>query len=366
MPQPLETFIQAAAKRLNDLIELHRHSPLVTLADHIRMRRTEKVARIRTKELIYLDTNAWKCMVDYKLKKSTLTSAMTAFGEALEHAIRIEKFLFPIGLPTFFEMDSMTSPETQSRLSELVDDMTQGLCISPFQDRVGFELQQLRQQTFHTSIQLADFLCSPIELLGVPVFSLAEFIKKDVDEVTFNKAFYDSISDLPFSIQLQIASSAPGPKWDNSNGISDLNIGKHEHQNEVTNFNTGIFLELKGCIATWFDQEGIELNPKEIGIYAIEALYHWQQNPTSKALPTLRILSSLYGLMRFDSARKYHPGDPNDFMVASTALPVAHALFTDKRLANLLADSRIGLNKFSDCTVISGFDEMANYLTKRL
>lgn len=366
MMQSFESVIESTVARLHDFIELHRRSPSITLADHVLTRRQENAARISAKELIYLDTNAWKCMADYRLRKSTLKPAMVAFGEALEDAIRIDKFIFPIGLPTFFELDSMTDPETQSSLTDLVDGMSNGFCISPFQDRAGQELLQLRNNTLQTSNDLSDFLCSPIELLGIPVFSPPEFMKKDVDEVTFNKAFFDSVSALPFSFQLQAASSAPGPKWDNSSGISDLNNGKYEHQSEVVNLNTGIFLELKGCIATWFDQEGVKLNPQDIGLYALNALDHWHQNPTSRALPTLRILSSLYGLMRFDSARKYHDGDPNDFMVAASALPVAHALFTDKKLANLLADSRIGLKKFSNCTVISGFDEMANYLAKRL
>jgi hypothetical protein len=88
--------------------------------------------------------------------------------------------------------------------------------------------------------------------------------------------------------------------------------------------------------------------------------------PESRALPTLHILSSLYGLMRFDSQRRYHDGDPNDFMVAASALPVANALFTDKKLSNLLSDRRIGLSKFSNCKVVSGFDEMAKYLNERL
>ncbi|MNC53487.1 hypothetical protein D3C75_1029010 [compost metagenome] len=49
-------------------------------------------------------------------------------------------------------------------------------------------------------------------------------------------------------------------------------------------------------------------------------------------------------------------------MVAASALPIANALFTDRKLANLLSDKRIGFNRFSNCAVVSGFDEMAEYL----
>lgn len=366
MSQLLESTIQLTVERLSDFIELHRGRRDVTLADHVRARRKEISDRVATRELIYLDTNAWKCMADYRQGKSNLTPAMVAFGQNLERAARTDAFVFPIGLPTFFELDSMTHPATRNIVTELVDELSHGFCISPFQESIGRELQQLRWNALNTLDELAEFLCSPIELLGIPAIALPEFVKEHVDEETFNKAFFDSVSELPFSIQLEVASLAPDDKWDNSRGIADLNAGKAEHQDQVVNLNTGIFLELKGCIATWFDQEGIELSPKEVGFYALNALYHWHQSPTSRALPTLRILSSLYGLMRFDSQRKYHDGDPNDFMVAASALPVASALFTDRKLSNLLSDPRIGLSTFSDCKIVSGFDEMAKYLSNRL
>jgi hypothetical protein len=366
MSPVLESAIQLAAARLNDFIELHRGRREVTLADHVRARRNERSARAATRELIYLDTNAWKCMADYRQGKPNLTPAMESFGHALERAAQTDAFVFPIGLPTFFELDSMTHPATRNSVTELADQLSQGFCITPFQDRVGHELQQLRRNALNTPDELADFLCSPIELLGIPTMSLPGFVKEHVDEETFNKALFDSISELPFSIQLEVASSAPGAKWDNSRGVADLNTGKAEHQDEVVNVNTGIFLELKGCIATWFDEEGIELSPQDVGLYALGAQYHWHQSPASRALPTLRILSSLYGLMRFDSQRKYRDGDPNDFMVAASALPVARALFTDRKLFNLLSDPRISLSTFSNCRVVSGFDEMANYLSTSL
>lgn len=305
-------------------------------------------------------------MADFRQKKPTLTTAMVAFGQILERTARTDAFAFPIGLPTFFELDSITHSETRNIITELVDDLSQGVCIAPFQDRVGHELQQLRRDELSRPSELADFICGPMELLGVPAFSLPEFVKEHVDEVTFNKAFFDSLSELPFSIQMQVASSAPGAKWDNSRGIAGLNAGKDEHQGEVANLNTAIFLELKGCIESWFEQEGIELSQGDIGLYALNSLWHWDQVPTSRALPTLRILSSLHGLMRFDSRRRYRDGDPNDYMVAASALPVAHALFTDRKLASLLSDPRIGLTSFSDCAVVSGFNEMAEYLASRL
>jgi hypothetical protein len=366
MSHTLDRAIKASAGRLSEYIETHRNFPKVTLSGHIRQMRRERAARASAKRLIYLDTNAWKCMADYRQQKASLTPPMNAFGASLEQAAKTGAFAFPIGLPTFFELDSMTSPTTRDTLVQLVDELSLGFCIAPFPDRVGTELRQLRSGVFQTTEGLEDFLCSPIELLGIPAVSLPGFDKAHVDEETFNKAFFDTLTELPFSIQLKVASSAPGEKWDNSRGIDDLNAGKAEHQAEIKNLNTGIFVELKGCIERWFVEEGVILSPREISLYALNALHHWHQTPTSRAFPTLRVLSSLYGLMRFDAQRRYRGGDPNDFMVAASALPVAHALFTDRKLAVLLSDPRIGLRNFSDCTVVSGFEDMAKYIADQL
>lgn len=366
MPSSLDSAISASANRISHYIEVHRGYHKVPLYDHIKRRRRERAARARSLKLIYLDTNAWKCISDFRRNKKNLTPAMNTFGTSLERAVQTGQFVFPIGVPTYFELNSMSDPATRETLTRLVDELSQGFCITPFLDRVGSELRKLRMGKLDEPEGLEDFLCSPIELMGIPTISTLGFLECHVDKETLNKAFFDAFSELPFSFQLKVADTFPGTKWDNSRGISDLNGGKAEHQSKIVNFNTGIFVELMGCIAAWLREKGITLSQQEIRRYALEAQYHWYQAPTSRALPTLRVLSSLYGLMRFDPQRRYQNGDPSDFMVAASALPVADALFTDRKFAILLSDKRIRLNSFSDCTIVSGFDSMAAHLEEQL
>lgn len=366
MPPSLESAIRASATRLSHYIEVHRVHPEVSFHEHIKQRRRDKAVRASSFKLIYLDTMAWKCVVDYQQNKASLTEAMKAFGASIKRAVLTGRFAFPIGVPTYFELDSMVDPATREALKKLVDEFSQELCIASFHDRIGSELQMLRTNRLSGAEGPEDFLCSPVEMMGVPTISLPEFVKAQVSDATFNKAFFDALYELPFSIQLDVAGNAPGKKWDNSRGIADLNEGKAQHQAEVVNLNTGIFLELKGGIEAWLINEGLALNHQEITLDALNAMNHWKQAPSSRALPTMRILSSLYGLMRFDPNRRYKNGDPNDFLIAASALPVAHALFTDRKFANLLSDKRIGLDTFLDCTVVAGFGEMARHLEEQM
>ena len=210
MSQPISSAIAATAARLNEFIEVHRSRSDVTFVNHVRAKRKAIADRASLKKRIYLDTNAWKCMADYRQRKPSLTPAMTCFGKVLEQAAQSGEFVFPIGLPTFFELDSMTHPTTRATITDLVDELSQGLCIVPFQERIGNELRKLHSDDLNTPDSLEDFLCSPIELLGIPEISLPECLKTYADENTFNKAFFDSVSLLPFSLQLEVACFSPG------------------------------------------------------------------------------------------------------------------------------------------------------------
>jgi hypothetical protein len=362
----LDSAIRVCATRISHYLDVHREQPKVSFQSHIRQRRREKATHANSRKLVYLDTNAWKCVADYRQNKSNLKPAMKTFGATIERAAQTGRFAFPIGVPTFFELDSMVHPATRESLETLVDTLSQGLCIPSHHDRIGLELQVLATDRLDQAEGLEDFLCSPIEMMGIPTISLPECVKAQVDQSSFDKAFFDALSELPFSIQMKVAANAPGKKWDNSHGIADLNDGKVQHQSEIVNLNTGIFVELKGGIEAWFINEGMMPDSQKVSLYALHAMNHWNQNPSSRALPTMRILSALYGLMRFDQNRKYKDGDPNDFLVAASSMLVADALFTDRKFANLLSDKRIGLDRFLNCAVVAGFEEMAGYLEAQM
>ncbi|MEW2972422.1 hypothetical protein AB1A96_10755, partial [Pseudomonas juntendi] len=193
MPSSLESAFQASAARINHFIEVHRGNPGTSFSEHIKRRRREKVAHASSFTLIYLDTLAWKCLADYRQGKPTLTEAMKEFGASIEQAVQTGRFAFPIGLPTYYELASMTDPLTQGTLRILVDELSQGVCIPPHHDRVGLELESLRTEDISQAQRLDAFLCSPIEMMGVPMLSLPTFVTTYVDQTTFNKAFFDAL-----------------------------------------------------------------------------------------------------------------------------------------------------------------------------
>lgn len=365
MTELLDTVARIAIERIQHLTEVYEDQPEVSLHQHVRARRRERALKAKAFELIYLDTNVWKCAADFRLGKTNLTDEMRHLGATIERAATSGRFAFPIGIPTLFELDAMTDGTTRDALNQVVDQMSRGFCILPYTERLDTELRQIKSNQFPEEEEWENFLCSPIELFGIPEVSNVGFWP-DVDKLSFNKAMFDALAEMPFSVLLDVGREELGSKWDNSRGIAELNAGKAEHQAVVENLNTGIAIELRGVVSTWFKEQGITLSLQEVTRYALIAMTHWHNNQDTKALPTLRTLGSAYGLMRFDRQRRYHSGDPNDFMVAASALPIASALFTDRKLANLLADKRIKVASYSNCEVVSGFGEMARYLERHL
>ncbi|MFJ4605787.1 hypothetical protein [Pseudomonas atacamensis] len=365
MTELLDKAARIAIERIQHLTDVYEGQPEVSLHQHVRAKRRARAITAKAFKLIYLDTNVWKCVADFQWGKTSLTDEMMHLGATVERAMASGRFAFPIGAPTLLELDAMTDGTTRDSLNQVVDQMSRGFCILPYTERLDTELRQIRSNQFPEQEGLENFLCSPIELFGIPEVSSVGFWP-DVDKLAFDKAMFDALAEMPFSVLLDIGRDELGNKWDNSLSILELNIGKAEHQAVVENLNTGIAIELRSLMSRWFAGQGIQMSLEDVNRYVLRAMQHWYANQDTKALATLRTLGSTYGLMRFDQQRKYHNGDPNDFMVAASALPAASALFTDRKLANLLADKRIKVASYSNCEVVSGFGEMARYLERHI
>jgi hypothetical protein len=361
----LDRIAEIASHRITHLVDVYEGQSDVALHQHIRAKRRERALNAKAFKLVYLDTNAWKCFADFKLGKTELTPQMQYFAAMVERAAASELFAFPIGAPTLLELDAMTDGTTRDSLCQVVDQLSRGMCILPLSERLDTELRQIKTNSYPAQEDWEHFLCSPVELLGIPHVQAHE-AWPIMDKLAFDKAFYDALSELPFSVLLEVGRDELEGKWDNFRGIDELNAHKVEQQALAENLNTAIAFELRDVIRTWFNDEGITLSIEDLSCYAIVAMNHWRDNENTKSLPTLRILGSTHGLMRFDPQRKYKQGDLNDFIIAASALPIASAFFTDRKLKNLLADKRIKVRQYSSCDVVGGFEEMGRYLEQHL
>lgn len=356
-------MLRALARRISERMEIYRANADISLAEHIRASRRIRAQRIAGRQIVYLDTNAWKTIADVRQGKPKVTPDRVRFEEQVRRALETGRFLFPIGLATYFELDSMTDATTHDTLISFVDEMSGGYCVASFSEQIEDEITRLLRQDFSEYLGDHEFLRSPIELMGLPVVEPPEILKQLYDADTLAKASYDTFVEIPFSHQLKLSQQLSESRWDNSTITASLNQGKVDHQQQVPNFNTALVRELRGMVDFYCDAMRVPLEERIRWGMAISGVSHWHEHPTSRAFPTTRVLVTLHALMRIDQQRKFHDGDHTDFMQAASALPLASAFFTDRKLANLLVDSRLkALNSSHSCTVVSGFEAMAEHL----
>lgn len=344
---------QQAAARLSDFIKIHQRSMSVSFSEHVTNRRKELLAVIENRKIIYLDTNAWKCVSDFKRGK-TLSSDMSAFCKAITSEDILSKCVFPIGLSTLFELQSMDDPLTLTSFAQFIDEFSSNLCIAS-----QFEILEAEKIAFdesHQSPQGKRLPCirRPFEIYGIPELNYHKNNLFGIDENTFQKAFYDALSQLSISQQLAFSFESNLEKWDNRTGIADMNINKIKHHSSEIKLTT--FEELMGTM------EYLIADRAKLLEYLLPIINHWKNYPQSTHFAFARILSILHGLMRVDNNKPYKQGDLTDFFTAATALPDADAFFTDKRLYYIIHDNRIDLSAFINCKTIFGFKQFAEYL----
>lgn len=365
MGPKFERVIQEAARLLGERIEHHKQMPEVSFADHVRKARLNLAGRAVGRHIVYLDTNAWVTIANVRINKQRVDDRMRDFAQQVERAAAINRFLFPIGLTTYYELEATTDPGTHESLRGFVDTLSQGCCAAMFMEKIEEELDRLVAGDFRTYTGPAEYLRSPIELLGIPSIDINHPLLLQVaDQNTHRKAFYDVATSLPFSQQLEL-SMEQGKLWDNTAQTVSLNDGKATYQREVPTLPVAIAHEVTGQIDAYCESHQIDIPLKSRNMLGYLAVLHWHENPSSPALPTLRVLASLHGLLRFDPQRKYHDGDAADFMQAANALPMACAFYTDRKLVNLLDDPRLApLRGAMHCEPVYGFANMARHLEK--
>lgn len=357
---PFDKYLTPSEKTLDERLNFHLASPDGTFKDYVESKRLEITEQIASKHVIYLDTNAWKCISDFVRGKPTLTDEMLDFAQTATNEHVRANCVFPIGLSTLFELQAMNDPLTVSSLVEIVDRYSHNVCIQSHQDIITREVElftsSTRPQIFKTST-----FCRPVEVLGIPVLDFNRQVLPENEANAFRKAAYDVLISLPVSVHIEMARDLQMAPWDNYEGVDEMNTGKAAHQDRIRSYADALFVELTGLLKNFSP----ELQSEQLTKYqALSAMAHWKEFPHSRHLVTARILANLHAVMRYAKNRVFKSGDIADFATASVALPGCEALFTDRRLVNIVNDPHSQIKNFSTAKLVCGFDQFAQYLRR--
>lgn len=363
---PLDRHLIASAEQLRERLQHHREKAPCSLDNHVQQKRRELALELKSKRVIYFDTNVWKCLSDFQRGKSKLTPAMKRFCEIASSERVLSTCAFPIGLSTLFELQSMNDSHTQSTLVQLVDRYSRNVCLLPHTDVIQDELKLfMRSPTLQPPVPLPHF-CRAVELLGVPQATFSTAFLPGIEEAVWRKAVYDLAADLPISVQLEMAQGTGIKPWDNQAGIAVMNDGKQAHQQSIKTYSDAFIAELAGILNIFLPERPLNGHLSQPKYWALMAMMHWHEQPMSKHLSTARVMAHLHAVIRFHPNRVFKRGDVADFATAASAIPVCNALFTDERLVNIAQDHHSGISQFSTCQLVHGFDQFTAYLRSQI
>ncbi|WP_186166594.1 hypothetical protein [Burkholderia gladioli] len=358
---PLDKYLSSDKVTASERFAFHRANPAVSFDEYRQDQRRKIRDRIQSKRIIYLDTNAWKCLSDYARGKPNLNEAMVDFAQTMNSDRIRDNCVFPIGPATLFELQSMDDPVSISTLTDLVEKFSMNVGCQPPNEVIDQELALFNRKETRDADAEPERFCHPMEITGKLELNIPNMLPP-AERLAFKKTSLDILYALPTAAHLEMAAASLHPRWDNTAGIEEMNAGMIAHQHELETFPDALLVELTGIMSFHVpDGPPISGFPPQKA-QALMAMIRWSEQPSSRHLVAARIQANLHATVRYIENRKFRKGDIADFITAQIALPSAHAFFTDRALASLLGEPKIGLAKFCSCDVVSGFDSFAVYL----
>lgn len=357
-----------------DTIEHHLQNPEGSVEQYVRTKRLKLAEEMRGCLKIYLDTKYWILFRDVHLGRSASDEVKALLG-TIETLVVQKKALCPISVDIFAEIFRQSDPKTFQATVKLVDDLSRGVTILEFGER-------LRLEAFHfiRSKTLGDkAVCALDELIWTKVAYVLGFVTPtspnladDVDRAV-QKAFVDQLWVVTLTdIADILGTSATGrPGWFSNDVADALNAGKVSHVHEYSSFKELFLNELAGILdlqkpmltdlMNHINQANTrktvapdEVAKTDAGRLIVNLIYNaFRLDKIKSELPSFRIGAGLHAAIRWDSKRKYKVNDFHDIHHAVTAIPYYDWFLTEHGLRHLVTDRNLNLGSLFKCKTIS-------------
>lgn len=331
---------------------------------------------VSRKTRIYLDTKYWLILRDVILERSNVSEAPELL-EALRKGVKSQRIICPVSESTFIELMKQTDPITRAASADLVDSLSEGVCLRPTTERACIEIQHfLSNATGKCNLPALETLVwSKVSyVLGVqhPVNEM--FSAQDQNAI--QKAFFDHMWEMSMASMVQTLSGA-FPEPDNFGAaVEKINADSAAHSSDLRSFKEAYRAEVRGYLGFYMDhaRQLIEaLVPNIPTPTSHQALEHERmllnlfaaaiEKPSgSMALRTVHIGASCHAAVRWDKKRKLEANDLYDFHHAEAGIGYCHAFLTEKPLKTLLSQNHLGLLNGFNCRPLATYQEALDWV----
>lgn len=323
---------------IEDALAKHAKEPGIDIESHVRNLRISLGLEVRSRKKIYLDKRYWIFIRDAHMgrAKSPIHTDLLA---RLREFVGFNNGLCPISGSLFCELNKQTDIETKRATAKLMDELSLGVSLCPFEERVSTEIAHFLYAAAGLEVYgLSELVWLKLSYaLGIIWPSNTTFDKET--ERVIQKSFTDHVWSMPLVEVIDSLEKGGGiepPAFDEL--AKKLNVGNAAHSDEITRFEQAYWNEISG---------GFSL---------------FKSGKVSKQLPSLHVYAKCHAAIRFDKKRKIKPNDIYDLHHAAGAIGYCDAFFTENPLKVLLTSGHVALDKEIGCIVISDETDAIEYL----
>ena len=363
--------------RINNAFERHKGRSDVSVDQHVRNTQIKLAKDLENRDAIYLDIKYWIILCEAILGRSK-SDQDNKLLKIIIDLVENGKIFCPISEASFVELMKQEDMSTRRATAEIIDKLSLGVTLIPFEQRVGTEIAHF----FYSRIDPSSTY--PLKLL---VWSKLSYVLGVVHpsntvfdrdtELLLQKSFFDHMWNISLHEMIDIIGDNPMPSHDNFDALaSNLNINIAEHADELCSYENTYLKEISGTVELF---SGVALDilvemahrhgcEGEVGPDAENVISNllreaYRKGKINTLVPTLDIYANLHASVRWNKRRQIKPNDIFDFYHASAALGYCQAFFTERSLCSLLTAMKISLAQRHNCNVYYKVSDAIAHLT---
>lgn len=359
----------------------HRQSPHVSLAEHVHRRHVQLTQSLNDRQAIYLDTKFWLILRDTVLGTRVTEESQTLLA-LLRQKVACGKGFCPISEATFMELLKQRDPRTILATSKLIDELSLGMSLIPFEERAAMELrcfihrfhpEPIPAPPPHTPWTRLSFVLGVMHPTNTPFDQATELV--------LQKSFFDHMWDQSLAEMIEVlGASRPSRSLSfdsladrlnlgNARHISDLRSYKHTYELEASGA-ADVFAETAAGIVHTFNERATGRSQPKAGEQWGEQVRIWR-NVVAKtlmhaterrSLPTLHVNTCMHASLRWQKLEKFEANDFPDFHHATAALVYCQMFLTERGLKARVTTKNVSLDEIYACAVAASVPEAIDLL----
>ena len=334
-------------------------------------RRVEYARSVKGRKKIFLDTNFW-----IYLRDASLCTDGGVGSKLLEQAlagVRDGRYIFPVSHEILVEIFAQTEKKSIYKSCELIDELSEGMCIIPCDARKELELfNQFREIENEAKLEISEMAWTktPYDsglifgpLPGLKNYDLLNAQIKAIDDM-WNKSLRDRIEVLDYG------NGRSSPRFPDISEI--LNEQKNKHKDTFNSrceaYLALVHTDLNDCgDLIQIDGEGdyVKLRKSIVNDIQNHVYKHTESGTDLERLSSIHIPAAIFSAIHWDKRRKFKKNDWLDFQHATAALSFCDLFFTEGPLKSLITRKDLNLDNVYNCVVLSTPEDASEILRQQ-